>query len=172
MTFSTLARPGSARRIAAIALALTLAIAAPASAAPAAAAPKPRLSLTGIEPDFMCVVCHEPLNVADAPEAAQERSELGLLVAKGETLPQIETAMVAQYSSAVLGDPKAKGFNAVLYILPPVLLLAGLASLAVILPRWRRRARAAAAEADAAPPPQLDSADASRLDEELARYQG
>jgi cytochrome c-type biogenesis protein CcmH/NrfF len=157
--------------MAVIALAMAFAIAGLASAATAAAAPKPRLSLTGIEPDFMCVVCHEPLNVADSPQALQERSVLGSLIALRDTLPQIETAMVAQYGSAVLGVPKAKGFNAVLYILPPVLLLAGIASLAVILPRWRRRARASAAEAVPTGPP-LDTAENRRLDEELARYEG
>lgn len=164
------------RRIGAIAFALALAIAAPASAVPysalaAAPAPKPRVSATTIMPDFVCVTCHEPLNVAQSPQALAERSYMSSLVAKGETLPQIESAMVGQYGPAVLGVPKAKGFNAVLYILPPVLLLAGIASLAVILPRWRRRARAAAAQSAPAGPP-LDTADARRLDEELARYKG
>jgi hypothetical protein len=58
-----------------------------------------------------------------------------------------------------------------LYILPPVVLLAGLAALAVVLPRWRRRGRAAAALAVPAEA-ELDTADAKRLDEELARYDG
>ena len=163
MTFSTPARRG-------VALVLALAITALAVASPAAAAPT-RLSLTGIMPDFMCVVCHEPLNVANAPEALQERSTLATLVARGDTKTQIENAMVAQYTPAVLGVPKAKGFNAVLYILPPVVLLAGIASLAVLLPRWRRRGRAAAALATPEQPA-LDTADAQRLDAELARYDG
>jgi len=148
-------------------LALT-ALALATAAAPAAAATR-RVSLNGILPDFMCVVCHEPLNVAQAPEADQERSLLVSLIAKGETKAQIESTMVAQYTSAVLGVPKAKGFNAVLYILPPVVLLAALASLAVLIPRWRRRGEAAAAVAVATQPP-LDEADTKRLDEELARY--
>jgi cytochrome c-type biogenesis protein CcmH/NrfF len=140
-------------------------------AAPAAAAPTRRVSLNAILPDFMCVVCHEPLNVAQSPEADQERSLLVSLIAQGETKQQIENVMVTQYTAAVLGVPKAKGFNAVLYILPPVVLLAGLASLSVLLPRWRRRGRAAAAAALAVgPEPELDAADAKRLEDELARY--
>jgi len=158
------------RRAAAVALALAIAWLAGASAA--AAAQGPRVSFTEIQPDFMCVVCHEPLNVANAPEAAQERSVIRSLIAQGDTLSQIETAMVGQYGPTVLGVPKATGFNAVLYILPPVLLLAGIASLAVILPRWRRRARAAAAAQGAPPGPPLDAAGARRLEEELARYEG
>jgi cytochrome c-type biogenesis protein CcmH/NrfF len=141
-------------------------------AAPAAAAPTPRVSLNGIMPDFMCVVCHEPLDVAQSPEAMQERSFLVGLIARGESKTQIENAMVTQYTPAVLGVPKAKGFNAVLYILPPVVLLAGIASLAVLIPRWRRRGRAAAAALALEPEAALDTADAQRLDEELARYDG
>jgi cytochrome c-type biogenesis protein CcmH/NrfF len=140
-------------------------------AAPAAAAPRPGLSLTKLEPYYVCVVCHEPLNVAQAPEAEQERSTLSSLIGKGETKAQIDSGMVSQYGTSVLGVPKAQGFNAVLYILPPVALLAGIASLAVLLPRWRRRGRDAAA-LDAPVDPALDAAEAKRLDEELARYDG
>jgi cytochrome c-type biogenesis protein CcmH len=169
MTLSTAARLRSARPAALILLALATATLA--LAAPAAGAPKPRVSLNGIMPNFMCVVCHEPLNVSQSPEALQERSVLITLIDKGETKTQIENAMVADYGPTVLGVPKAKGFNLVVYILPPLLLLAGIASLAVILPRWRRRARVAAAETVPAGPP-LDTADSRRLDEELARYEG
>jgi cytochrome c-type biogenesis protein CcmH len=140
-------------------------------AAPASAAARPGLTLSQLEGNFMCVLCHEPLNASQSPQANQERSFISGLLAKGETAGQIETAMVAQYGSAVLAEPKATGFNAVLYILPPVVLLAGLVSLAVLLPRWRRRGRADAALAVPAEVA-LDSADAKRLDEELARYDG
>ncbi len=153
------------------AILLAVAIAALALAAPVAAAPRPGLSLTGLEPDFMCVVCHEALNVSQSPQANQERSVLNTLIAKGETRAQIDNAMVGYYTSAVLAVPKASGFNAVLYILPPVVLLAGVAALAVLLPRWRRRGRAVAART-APTEAALDTADAKRLDEELARYDG
>ena len=162
-------RRHAARPAAAMLLAVT--IAALAIAGPATAAATSRVSLNGIMPEFMCVLCHEPLDVAQSPEALQERSFLVSLIAKGETKPQIENAMIAQYGSGVLGVPKAKGFNAILYILPPVVLLAGVASLAVLIPRWRRRGRAATALA-APPGAGLDAADAERLEEELARYDG
>jgi cytochrome c-type biogenesis protein CcmH len=140
-------------------------------AAPVTAAPRPGVSLTDLEQYYMCVVCHQPLNVSQSPQALQERSILSGLINKGETKAQIESAMVYQYGEAVLGVPKATGFNVVFYILPPVVLLAAIASLAVLLPRWRRRGRAAAAVAAPAPGA-LKSADAKRLDEELARYDG
>jgi cytochrome c-type biogenesis protein CcmH len=155
----------------ATAILLAVILAALAVTAAAAAAAGRGLTVTELEPNYMCTVCHEPLNASQSPEAAQERAVIGSLIAQGDTAAQIETAMVAQYGPAVLAVPSASGFNAVLYILPPVVLLVAVASLAVLLPRWRRRGRAA--EALAVPAESaLDRADAKRLDEELARYDG
>ncbi len=135
------------------------------------AAPRPRASLTDIEYDVMCLTCHEPLAVAQSPQADQERSFIRGLIAQGETKAQIERALVAQYGTAVLGQPPAHGFNLTVYILPPALVAVGIAILAFTLPKWRRRSREAAAAASRGPaPPSLRAEDARRLDEDLARH--
>jgi cytochrome c-type biogenesis protein CcmH len=151
-------------RAAAVTVALTFVF-----VAGAATATTPRASLTDIENDVMCVSCHEPLALAQSPQAIAERNFVRALIAQGQTKPQIERALVAQYGPAVLGRPPAHGFNLTVYILPPALVIAGLATLAITLPRWRRRSRAAARTALPAGP-RLDSSDARRLDEDLARY--
>jgi cytochrome c-type biogenesis protein CcmH len=152
-------------RAAAVVAATTLALA---CAAPGlATAVTPRASLTDIENDVMCVACHEPLAVAQSPQAYSERSFIRMEIAQGKTKAQIERDLVAQYGPAVLGRPPAHGFNLIVYILPPAILIAGIAALAVTLPRWRRRARAAAAAKSGAP---LEPADALRLEEDLARH--
>jgi cytochrome c-type biogenesis protein CcmH len=141
--------------------------------APAASAVvTPRASLTDIENDVMCLTCHEPLAVAESPQADAERSFIRTLIAQGETKAQIETALVAQYGPAVLGRPPAHGFNLTVYILPPALVLIGAGMLAFTLPKWRRRSRAAEAEAAerARSAPQLSPDDARRLDEDLIRH--
>jgi cytochrome c-type biogenesis protein CcmH len=132
---------------------------------------KPRASLTDIENDVMCTVCHEPLAVAQSLEADQERTVIRGLIAQGLTKAQIERALVAEYGVDVLGRPPAHGVNLLIYILPPAILAAGIAILAVTLPRWRRRTRAAAAEPHVAPPP-LDPADSARLEHELSQFRG
>ncbi len=142
------------------------------SAASAASAAAPRASLTDIENDVMCVSCREPLAVAQSPQAIAERNYIRHLISLGQTKAQIEQALVAQYGPAVLGRPPAHGFNLTVYIIPPAIVVLGLATLAFALPRWRRRARAGAAASDAAPGPALNTADAQRLDEELTRYGG
>jgi cytochrome c-type biogenesis protein CcmH len=149
----------------ALALMLTLA----AVFGPAAGAAAPRASFTQIESDVMCVICHEPLAVAQSPQAFSEREYIRGLIAQGESRREIEHNLVEQYGPSVLALPPAHGFNLVVYVLPPVLLAMGIAVVAITLPRWRRRSRLAAAEAlpSAA---DLTPADAHRLDEDLARH--
>jgi cytochrome c-type biogenesis protein CcmH len=138
-------------------------------AAPALAATQARASLPDIENDVMCVSCREPLAVAQSPQALAERSFIRHLIAQGETKAQIENQLVAQYGPSVLGRPPADGFNLTVYILPPAVVLIGVALLVIYLPRWRARARARA-NAPPAAAPSLDPAEARRLDEDLARY--
>ena len=160
----------TARAVIALLAAITLASLAPAPSA--WAAPKPRASLTDIENDVMCTVCHEPLAVAQSLEADQERAYIRGLIAQGLTKQQILNNLVVQYGNAVLGRPPAHGFNLAIYILPPAILAAGIAILAVTIPRWRRRTRATAADAQEPPPPPLNPADAERLEHELSNFRG
>lgn len=132
---------------------------------------QPRASLTDIESDVMCTACGEPLAVANSPEAQSERSYIRALIAKGLTKPQIEQNLVRQYGPAVLGKPPAHGVNLTIYILPPAIVAVGIGILAVTLPRWRRRTRAARSDVAEALPP-LDPADQERLNHELSQFRG
>jgi cytochrome c-type biogenesis protein CcmH len=150
-------------------------IAATATLGPAAAIAAdntPKASLTDIENDVMCVSCHEPLAVAQSPQAFAERNYIRTLIAQGQTKAQIEQALVGQYGPAVLGKPPAHGFNLTVYILPPLILIAGIGTLILLLPKWRRRSRANAAARAPIAEPKIATADAHRLDEELRRYGG
>jgi len=150
-------------------LILVLAVALLLAGSSAALAAQPKVSLTGIEMQYMCTSCHEPLPLAQSPQAQAEKQFLAGLVDRGLTGPQIRAQMVASYGVAVLGKPPAHGFNLAVYILPPVLLVLGLAGLLYTLPKWRARAKRAAATHPEATPP-LDRADSERLDKDLARF--
>jgi cytochrome c-type biogenesis protein CcmH len=154
------------------AIAATAAAALAPATAMAAADTTPKASLTDIENDVMCVSCHEPLAVAQSPQAIAERNYVRTLIAQGKTKAQIEQALVGQYGPAVLGKPPAHGFNLTVYILPPLILIAGIGTLVLLLPKWRRRSRANAKARTAVPEPSIATADAHRLDEELRRYGG
>jgi cytochrome c-type biogenesis protein CcmH len=153
-------------------LAGLLAIALVSPAAALAANAGGRASFTQIESEVMCVVCHEPLAVAQSPEAFQERDYIRGLINQGKSRREIENDLVQQYGPAVLAKPPAHGFNLLVYVIPPVAVVLGIAVVAVTLPRWRRRTRQAAALAAAAPHPggpAFTAADTRRLDEDLKR---
>jgi cytochrome c-type biogenesis protein CcmH len=135
----------------------------------AALAAAPRASLTDIEQDVMCPSCREPLIAAQSPQADAERNYIRTLIAHGLTKSQIERNLVAQYGSAVLGKPPASGFDLTVYLIPAAIIALGLGVLAVVLPRWRRAAKARSRTPRGAAPA-LSASDAARLDEDLARY--
>lgn len=134
-----------------------------------ALAAQPKVSLTALEMQYMCTSCHEPLGMVNSPQSQSEKQYLGSLVDQGLTARQIQHQMVAQYGVSVLAKPPAHGFNLTVYILPPVLLLLGIAGLLYTLPKWRARSRRAAAEHPESAAP-LEKADAERLDDDLARF--
>lgn len=156
------------RRIAILTLTMAVAIATTAGAAAAAAATA-KTSYLDVIDDVMCVVCHEPLNVAQSPEAFQEREYIRQEIAQGKTRKEIEDDLVQQYGPAVLARPPANGVNLLVYIIPPVVVILGIVIIAIFIPRWRRRAREADASATAATAT-LDAADAKRLNEDLGRF--
>jgi cytochrome c-type biogenesis protein CcmH/NrfF len=133
------------------------------------AAAKGRVSFLQVQNDVMCVACHEPLAVAQSPEAFSERAYIRQLISQGLTKTQIEKNLVANYGPAVLAKPPAHGFNLVIYILPPAILVIGAALLVYTLPKWRRRSRLAAAEPMAGASKPLDPEDERRLRDDLAR---
>jgi cytochrome c-type biogenesis protein CcmH len=157
------------RRTAILAL-LTLALL-PLTPASAPAAPKSRASLTDIENDVMCPSCRESLAVARSPQSYAERDYIRKLIAQGLDKQQIESALVSQYGEAVLARPPASGFDLTVYLIPAGIVLLGLATLAFVLPRWRRAARARLATPLAAGPA-LSATDARRLEEDLSRFDG
>jgi cytochrome c-type biogenesis protein CcmH/NrfF len=125
-------------------------------------------SLPVIERQVMCVTCKIPLNVAQSQQADRERAFIQSLIDEGQTEAQVKRTLVAQYGPAVLALPGAHGFDLTVYLVPLVAILALLATLAVLLPRWRRHARDQATGAEDAP--MLSSADAARLESDLARF--
>jgi cytochrome c-type biogenesis protein CcmH len=152
-------------RLAALLLAC-LALAALGGANAGAAA---RPSLPAIERQVMCVSCKIPLNVAQSQQADRERVFIQGLIDEGRSDAQIKRALVNQYGPAVLGLPSTHGFDLSAYLVPLAVVIALLALLLVLLPRWRRRAgaQAMAAAGTAAP---LAPDDTARLDADLARF--
>ena len=141
---------------------IALALVAP----PAAGAAEPRTSLPDVEDEVMCVLCNVPLNVADEPQAAQQRDLIRRLIAQGLTKEQIKDRLVQEYGARVLAVPEDDGVGVAAYAVPIALVLAMVGAAALLLPRWRRREPRAAAAGG----PVASDAELKRLDEDLARY--
>jgi cytochrome c-type biogenesis protein CcmH len=145
-------------------------------AAPSALAATPRVSFNDIEDEVMCDVCGIPLNIAESPRAEQQRNEIKQLIAQGKTKKQIKDILVARYGPDILATPDDHGFTLATYIVPIAVVLALVAGLAVLLPRWRRRRPSGRGDGDGDgggdEAPALSAADARRLEEDLARFGG
>jgi cytochrome c-type biogenesis protein CcmH/NrfF len=129
-----------------------------------------KTSLYEIERQVMCVTCRTSLAVAGGPQADKQRDLIKGLIAEGKTNAQIKDALVLEYGQAVLALPEDDGFNIAVYLVPVLVVLAALVLAALFLPRWRRHARAVAGTQQGPLEPELNAADARRLDDDLKRY--
>ena len=151
----------------AVAVAAAVAVIAFLTVPAAALGATPRTTLLDIEDEVMCTVCGVPLNQASNAPAAQEQRELiNRLIAEGKTREQVKQRLAAELGPEVLAVPRQSGFQLTAYLVPIALFLAALGALAFAVPRWLRRRPRPGAETGG---PELDAADARRLDEELAR---
>ncbi len=159
------------RARAALALGMSLlTVALPGAAVPPALAVTARTTLPAVESQAMCVTCKIPLTVAQSPQADRERAFIQRLIDAGLTEAQIKRALVREYGPEVLALPSTHGFDLAVYVVPPCVVLALLGLLALLLPRWRRRARAGRAAEGIGSSPVLSPSDEARLDADIARF--
>ena len=155
-------------------LALTLAtqLVAPAPAARQTLTPEQEQEARVIEAMVIAPCCwSQQVSVHSSPAATEMRQNIRERLAAGQSRVQILEAYTTEHGERILAEPPAKGFNRVLYVLPPILGFAGLGMLVVVVRRFTRRSRGAATEPAASAPSPPASKTASdedeRLDEEL-----
>lgn len=115
--------------------------------------------------------CGEILTGCTCETGKAMRANIEADVKAGKTKDQIEAALVAQYGEVILGAPKAKGFNLLVWVAPVIATVAGLLIASFILVRWRRRNPAATPAAPLAggPDAPLPTATDARADALRAR---
>jgi cytochrome c-type biogenesis protein CcmH len=125
-------------------------------------------SFADVEDEVMCVSCNVALNVAESPQADQERKYIRELIAKGYDKQRVKDALVDVYGDNVLALPKSEGINWAAYLVPIALVAALVIALAVGLRRWRRRDPPGGPAGTRQP--DLSADDAARLERDLALF--
>jgi cytochrome c-type biogenesis protein CcmH len=118
----------------------------------------PQTTLPDVEDEVMCVECGTALNVSTAPVADREREFIRRRIAEGRSKEEIKAALVREYGPDVLAVPTSP----TAWVVPAALALAALLGVILVSRRWRGDERTAE--------PDLDPADARRLDSELAAF--
>ncbi len=150
-----------------------IAFASTAVAVGAAAAQAPTPSddqVNAVARGLYCPVCENiPLDVCPTQACAQWRDLIRQMLAQGKTPDEIKQYFVTNYGDRVLATPPARGFNWLVYILPPVLFLLGVLILFSAFRSWR--ASASAQPAQNSPPQAANNTDEyiRRLEEELRK---
>ncbi|WP_445151627.1 cytochrome c-type biogenesis protein [Baekduia sp. Peel2402] len=150
------------RRALLLMMAMLLALTAVAGAA------TPKTSVTDIEDEVMCVACGVPLDIAESPQATQERQYIRSLVAQGKTKQEVKDQLVAEYGDRVLATPKDSGFGLAAYLVPIAIVLIAIIAGLFFVPKWRAKK---GGDDPSDQGPRLSDADSRRLEEDLARYE-
>jgi cytochrome c-type biogenesis protein CcmH len=130
-----------------VALLLGAALLSGAVYAPAQAVPKKDAS-RAITDGIICPCsCGEILTGCTCETGKAMRAYVEREVGGGKTKDQVEAALVQQYGEVILGAPKAKGFNTVVWVAPIVATLLGFFIASFVLVRWARRRNEVAAPA-------------------------
>ena len=121
-----------------------------------------------IAKQLYCPVCENiPLDVCPTQACAQWRELIREKLSAGWTEAEIRTYFVAQYGDRVLASPPATGLNWLVYIIPPLVIIAGAYILYRALLSWRQ-APAQLPEQNQ-PEDETDDEYVAQIEEELRR---
>jgi len=128
----------------------------------------PVLGVTAAEiyRETRCPTCNTPLDVSNSPAAQAIKDFIQQRVAKGQSEQQILGALEAEFGREVLATPPKEGFDLVAWLVPIVLVVAGLCAIPFVTRSWARRRNADV------PAPDISPDDAARLEDELKHHPG
>lgn len=98
-----------------------------------------------------CPTCRsQSVAGSDSAAARAIRGDIARRVSDGESADEIRAAVAATYGDDVLLTPSSSGIEGIVWILPVVALVFGLAGVSAAFARWRRNPAATATDADRA----------------------
>ncbi len=108
----------------------------------ACASPEPTLEerAYALDRQLMCPVCDgQTVDQSNAQVSLDMKEVIREKLRAGESEGEILDYFSARYGDAVLASPPTSGFSAVVWIVPPAALLVGVALLAIVMRRMKKR---------------------------------
>jgi cytochrome c-type biogenesis protein CcmH len=106
--------------------------------------------VNAVAKQLYCPVCENtPLDVCPTEACRQWRDLIRQQLGDGWTEDQIKQYFVANYGERVLAEPPRQGFNWLVYLIPPAIILAGVIVLFRALKQWTKPKTASASPGDA-----------------------
>lgn len=92
---------------------------------------------TAVASTLRCPVCQGE-SIQDSPSelARQMRAVVRDRLRAGETPEQVKAYFASKYGEWILLEPRMTGLNILLYVLPVVLVVGGIAIVAILVRRW------------------------------------
>lgn len=95
--------------------------------------------VNAIAKQLFCPVCENtPLDVCPTQACAQWRELIREKLSEGWSEERIKNYFVEQYGARVLGAPPARGLNWLVYVIPPVAIIAGIYILYRAMRSWKQ----------------------------------
>ena len=126
--------------------------------------------VNAIAKQLFCPVCENtPLDVCPTDACKEWREEIRSMLADGKSEAEIKQHFVDYYGARVLAEPPRTGFNWLVYVVPPIVIVAGIFVLFRALRAWSQTSQTVADTGEADPPPPPDDEYIARMEEELKK---
>ena len=126
--------------------------------------------VNAIAKQLYCPVCENvPLDVCGTQACEQWRDEIRVRLARGESEAQIKRYFVDNFGDRVLASPPPRGLNWLVYVVPPLAILAGAIILYRAFRSWKQPLAPAGPTAGAESTPGSTDPYIARLEEELRK---
>lgn len=126
--------------------------------------------VNAIAKDLFCPVCENtPLDVCPTDACKEWREEIRGMLAEGKSEEEIKQHFVDYYGARVLSEPPRTGFNWLVYVVPPIAIVAGVFVLFRALRTWSQASKTEADMDDEDDEFASDNEYIARMEEELKK---
>ena len=126
--------------------------------------------VNAIAKDLFCPVCENtPLDVCPTDACKEWREEIRGMLAEGKSDEEIKQHFVDYYGARVLSEPPRTGFNWLVYVVPPIVIVAGIFVLFRAFRAWSKPSETEADMGEDEDAGNVDDDYIARMEEELKK---